>query len=321
MPFALTMAKLRRRLSSEDRTDMLRPTGASLGGATGGISPVTFDPPLSSRILAMTCNLRSATAASLLLAALWLCPWSSSGASDHAGHGQPAAEDEVHTAQAQAALEEDAPPSPKGCCHPAKADEAPLPEGLTGLADAPPAAPLPPTVAVTLAAAGLRDQTGTSVQFPGEVLGDRLVVMDFIFTSCTTICPVLSAKLAKVQERLGARAGPEVVLVSVSLDPLRDTPARLAEFGARFKAGPAWRWLTGAPEDVTKVLKGLGVWTPRFADHGPVVLVGDPGTGRWHRFNGFPDVERLVSAVDSLAAARAAGPAAGAASPATSAGR
>lgn len=205
---------------------------------------------------------------------------------------------------------EAAPGEAKPCCHKMPADEAPLPAGLTGLADEPPAAAaLPPPSALTLAQATLLDQTGAAVRFPDDVVGGRIVVVDFIFTSCTTICPVLSAKLARLQERLGTRAGGEVRLVSVTLDPVRDTPARLAEFGARFQAGPGWTWLTGASADVTRVLQGLGAYTPRFTEHSPLVLVGDGRTGRWHRFNGFPDVERLLSAVDALSAARVAEPA------------
>ncbi len=228
-------------------------------------------------------------------------------ATPRAGSAEPKADPHAaHRIQAEAAEPAAAEGEAKSCCHKAKgADDAALPAGLTELGDeAPQGAGLPPPVEVTLAAASLKDQTGASVQFPAGVLGDRLVVMDFIFTTCTTICPVLSAKLARVQERLGARAGPEVTLVSISIDPARDTPARLAEFGARFKSGPAWRWLTGNPDDVTRVLKGLGAWSPRFAEHGPIVLVGDARTGRWHRFNGFPEVDRVVAAVDALAAAR-----------------
>jgi len=207
----------------------------------------------------------------------------------------------------------------KPCCHqPKAADDLPLPEGMTALAeDAPPAAAPPAGAAarVTLAEAALLDQDGRRLRFPADVLGDRIVVMDFVFTTCTTICPILSAKLARLQERLGPRAGAEVRLVSVSIDPARDTPARLKAFGARFQAGPAWTWLTGEVGEVERVLKGLGAFTPAFNEHAPMMLVGDGRTGRFLRLNGFPDADRLLAAVDELSRARgevAAGGAGGA---------
>lgn len=207
----------------------------------------------------------------------------------------------------------------KPCCHkPKVADDAPLPEGMTSLAEeaGPPATPASAGAAtrVTLAEAPLLDQDGRRLRFPADVLGDQIVVMDFVFTTCTTICPILSAKLARLQERLGARAGAEVRLVSFSIDPARDTPARLKAFGARFHAGPAWTWLTGEVGDVERVLKGLGAFTPAFTEHPPMMLVGDGRTGKFLRLNGFPDADRLLAAVDELVRARGEVVAAGAGS-------
>lgn len=157
---------------------------------------------------------------------------------------------------------------------------------------------------VTLAEAPLLDQDRRPVSFPADVVGDRIVVVDFVFTSCTTICPLLSTRLARVQAALGERAGREVRLVTISIDPARDTPERLKAFGARFKAGPGWTWLTGEVAAVERVLKGMGASTARPADHAPLVLVGDGRTGRWSRFNGFPDPAALLAKVDEYAAAR-----------------
>ena len=199
--------------------------------------------------------------------------------------------------------------APKPCCHtPPGAEEAALPAGMTELAEAPaaPAPALPPPVEVALRDAPLVDQDGRPVRFARDVVGDRIVVVDFVFTTCTTICPILSAKLARLQERLGDRLGREVALVSISIDPARDTPARLKAYAGRFKAGPGWTWVTGQKPDVDQVLKGLGAYTADFASHAPVMLVGDGRTGRWARFNGFPDPDRLLAAVDALAAARPA---------------
>ena len=159
---------------------------------------------------------------------------------------------------------------------------------------------------VTIADAPLVDQAGKRVRF-ADVAGDRIVVANFVYTSCTTVCPVLSGVFTSLQERLGDQLGSKVQLVSVSIDPARDTPARLAEMAKRHKSGPAWRWLTGEKADVERVLRGFGTYVPDPAAHAPVVLVGDPRSGTWYRLNGFPTPEVLAGRVDQLLAARTAG--------------
>ncbi|MCP6473819.1 SCO family protein, partial [Klebsiella pneumoniae] len=76
-------------------------------------------------------------------------------------------------------------------------------------------------------------------------------VVGFVYTQCTTVCPVISAILQKLQKQLGERAGREVQLVSLSIDPQRDTPERLKEYAGRFSGGEGWRWVTGSQEAIT----------------------------------------------------------------------
>lgn len=159
-------------------------------------------------------------------------------------------------------------------------------------------------VDVKVVDAALVDQDGRPMRFVSDVLGDRLVVMSFIFTSCTTICPVISSRLTKLQERLGDRMGREVRLVSLSIDPRRDTPERLKAWAERHQAGPDWLHLTGQPDEVERLLRGLGVYSAAPADHAPVTLLADGRTGRWVRLNGFPTPGQLVAQLDELAAAR-----------------
>jgi protein SCO1/2 len=145
------------------------------------------------------------------------------------------------------------------------------------------------------------------VHLKSEILGDRLVVMDFLYTSCTTVCPVVSAVLAQVQEQLGPRLAKEVALVSVSVDPQRDTPARLKAYAARHGARSGWSWLTGTPANIAEVLKSAGTYTPNFEDHPAVILVGDPRSGQWTRHYGFADPKDLVARLEALALARKGG--------------
>ena len=148
------------------------------------------------------------------------------------------------------------------------------------------------------------DQNGDEMKFVSDVIGDRIVVMDFIYTSCTTVCPVISAVFGQVQNKLGDQLGDEVVLVSVSVDAVRDTPQRLKAYASIHKAEPGWIWLTGDKRTMDKVLDGLGAYTPNFENHPAMVLVGDGHTGEWSRFFGFPSPDRLIDQVNALQAAR-----------------
>jgi protein SCO1/2 len=144
----------------------------------------------------------------------------------------------------------------------------------------------------------LVDQDGHAVRVRSLLLSGKPVVVSFVFTTCTTICPMLSTIVSRVQKDLGDRAGREVSIVSITVDPGRDTPARLRAYAARHNAGPGWTWLTGGRGQVEQVLRGMGAYTPNFADHPPMVLVGD-GQGGWTRLNGFPSQAAIVARVDA----------------------
>jgi cytochrome oxidase Cu insertion factor (SCO1/SenC/PrrC family) len=104
----------------------------------------------------------------------------------------------------------------------------------------------------------LVDQQGRP--FGSADFAGRAVVLSFIYTHCTDTCPLLTATMAEVQDRLRADGllGSTVQLVSVTVDPRRDTPGALAEYAARFRADPdAWRFLSGEPEAIYAVLAGF----------------------------------------------------------------
>jgi protein SCO1/2 len=168
----------------------------------------------------------------------------------------------------------------------------------------PPEAVAPASAKVTLSEAPLLDQGGRRVRLAQDVIGERIAVVNFIYTSCTTVCPVSSATFAQLQKRLGAALGREVVLVSITVDPLRDTPQRLREYGARYRAAEGWTWLTGAKPDVDGALKGFGAYASRFEDHPAMVMVGDARAGKWTRFFGFPSVDDLVARIEAMQLAR-----------------
>jgi protein SCO1/2 len=146
------------------------------------------------------------------------------------------------------------------------------------------------------------DHEGKPAKFRSDVIGDRIVVMDFVYTTCTTVCPVLTAIMGQVQERLGERLSKDVFLHSLSVDPIIDTPQRLKAYARRHKS--RWSYWTGHKAAVDRVLEGLGTYAPDFIDHLSLIMVGDGKTGDWTRFYGFVSPDQILAKVDELLAGR-----------------
>lgn len=147
--------------------------------------------------------------------------------------------------------------------------------------------------------AELRDQHGAQVDFRSDLIDDRLVAMNFIFTSCATICPPMGANFARLQTQMKDE-GTDVSFVSVSIDPQRDTPARLKEWASRFDGDPAWKLVTGEPKVVDDLLKDLGVYSALREDHAPIVLLGNEKTGTWKRAYGLAAPDALADQLRTL---------------------
>ena len=143
-------------------------------------------------------------------------------------------------------------------------------------------------------------QDGNEVHFYSDLVENKVVVMNFIFTTCTTICPPLGANFGKLQQMLGDRAGKDIRLISVSVDPVTDTPERLKAWGAIFGAGPGWTLVTGGKSEVTQILKALQVFTPDYNDHSPVVLMGNAATGEWTRAYGLAPPKDMAAVLEGL---------------------
>jgi protein SCO1/2 len=150
------------------------------------------------------------------------------------------------------------------------------------------------TARVELPDVVLLDQDGKRVRFRSDVVGDRRVAIDVIYTTCPVVCPILSAAFAGVQDGLGDRLGREAALVSISVDPLTDIPPRLKAYARKWGARPGWVFLTGAKPDVDRVLRGLGLYAADFTAHSTVVLVGSAAQGAWSRLYGLPTPERIL---------------------------
>jgi protein SCO1 len=131
----------------------------------------------------------------------------------------------------------------------------------------------------------LIDQDGKSVHLYTDLVKGRVAALSFIFTTCTTICPLIGANLGRLQTELGPALGKEIALISVSVDPVTDTPERMKAWGAQFGAKPGWSLLTGAKETVDELLKTVGLYTADIQSHSPFLLLVNDRSGDWTRVN------------------------------------
>ncbi|MBP6058969.1 MAG: SCO family protein [Nitrosomonas sp.] len=133
------------------------------------------------------------------------------------------------------------------------------------------------------------------------LLQGQIAIVNFVFTSCTTICPVLSATMQAVEKQLQDQLGKDVILISISVDPSRDTPDKLRTYAERLGAGQHWYWLTGKPSEISQLLKAFGIPSGRPEDHPPIILAGNVDADNWLRWVGIPSPETLIEAIDVLA--------------------
>ena len=145
----------------------------------------------------------------------------------------------------------------------------------------------------------LQDHNGNEVLL-ADIIKDKVVVMNFIFTSCKTICPPMGANFAALKDQLGDRANDNLTMLSVSLDPATDTPERLKAWKQNFDKSDDNKWtlLTGDKNTVDQLLKDLGVFTPLIEEHAPIIVMGSANNDEWIRTNGLASPEVLAGKVN-----------------------
>jgi copper(I)-binding protein/cytochrome oxidase Cu insertion factor (SCO1/SenC/PrrC family) len=135
----------------------------------------------------------------------------------------------------------------------------------------------------------LIDQDGKKVNFFDDLIENKIVAINFIYTSCPDSCPLETAQLIKVQEILGERVGKDVFFYSISIDPDTDTPPVLKEYKERF--GARWNFYTGKESDITELRRKLGLYIEEIQDgslnHNVSMIIGNQSTGRWMRRSPF----------------------------------
>ncbi|MBT1070957.1 SCO family protein [Pelotalea chapellei] len=132
----------------------------------------------------------------------------------------------------------------------------------------------------------LINQDGKKVRLQSIMQSDKLVVVDFIFGTCTTICPILSVGYSNLQRKLGPDTN-KVHLISISIDPEHDTPKIMKEYLKRYQAKPGWDFLTGSRSDINKVMYALNAYIPNKMSHYPLTLFRPAGNNKWIRIFGL----------------------------------
>jgi protein SCO1/2 len=137
-------------------------------------------------------------------------------------------------------------------------------------------------------------------RFVSDFIGDKLAAITFTYTTCTTICPVLDGIFMRMQEKIAADLKRDAVLITISIDPETDIPERLKVHAEKLGAKPGWVFLTGNKDNMTKVLKGLEMFTPDILNHPPSVFIVDGRKGKWYRHYGFPSSKSIIASLQRL---------------------
>ena len=178
---------------------------------------------------------------------------------------------------------------------------------ITGLAAAQHTMPVQPvksqTVRYAVPAVTLVRDDGKVVSLAAEMNDGRPVLLNFIFTSCGSTCPLMSQVFAQFQRKLGPEAR-QVHLMSISIDPEEDTPGRLAEYARRFGAGPEWQHYTGTLDASLTAQRAFDIYRGDKMSHVPVTLMRAAPDRPWRRIDGLVTPDDLLREYRQLFASK-----------------
>ena len=146
----------------------------------------------------------------------------------------------------------------------------------------------------------LVDQNGRRVQMYEDVVHGHVVVIHSFFSQCQGVCPVMTGNLLALQRRFADAFGTRLRIVSISVDPVRDTPRALREYAKKIKAREGWLFLTGSQGEVDAVLRKLGQFADAPESHSNIMIVGNERTGLWKKVLGLASAEAVGDVVQSV---------------------
>ena len=141
---------------------------------------------------------------------------------------------------------------------------------------------------------------GKALRFYDDLIKDKIVVISFIYTSCTDICPLTTARMAQVEEKLGDVVGRDIFLISITVDPENDTPEKLKAYAQAFDTGPGWQFVTGKLDDIRAINYKLGERSKILSEHRNEIVLGNDATGEWQRDNVLGDIDRVVMTIRAM---------------------
>ncbi len=143
------------------------------------------------------------------------------------------------------------------------------------------------------------DQDNHKLHFYRDLVQGKTVAINFIFTTCTTICPPLTANFAKVQKTMLERNENDLHLISVSVDPEGDTPKRLKSYAEMFHAQPGWTFVTGKRADLEQIWKAFNIYLGSKQDHPATVAIGNDPQHVWTYASGLTSAGKLINVIAS----------------------
>ena len=146
----------------------------------------------------------------------------------------------------------------------------------------------------------LVNQDGQEMRFYSDLVREKTVIMIPFFTTCTSVCPPMNRNMQKIQDWLGERLGRDVIMMSISVDPVYDTVPRIKEYSERYHAKPGWFFLSGKKENVDLVLKKIGQFVENKDDHSSIMILGNTRTGLWKKAIALSKFEELIQVVGSV---------------------
>jgi cytochrome oxidase Cu insertion factor (SCO1/SenC/PrrC family)/mono/diheme cytochrome c family protein len=141
---------------------------------------------------------------------------------------------------------------------------------------------------------------GKTVRFYDDLIKGKIVVISFIFTRCTDMCPITTARLAQIEEKLGDSVGRDIFIYSITVDPEHDSPEQLKKYAEAFHAGPGWNFLTGKLADIKTINGKLGERMRSLSEHRNEIVLGNDATGEWARDNVLGDIDRVVMSIRAM---------------------
>ncbi len=147
------------------------------------------------------------------------------------------------------------------------------------------------------------DQNGKKLRFHTDLVKGKVVVINFVYTSCTYLCTRIGESTARLQTALGDRVGRDVYIISVSTDPVTDTPEKLKAWAARLKAKDGWTLVTGEKAEMDRLLKVLTGDPTGLKTHSPLLLIGNEATNVWTESYAFENPARLIEQINRVSAA------------------